>query len=300
MNRPDADNVELVDDEIADVDAHGASGSRAPGPPILQSVVLHSSVIDDIVIDIEAAVRDDSRDSNESAFWDAQAWSDHFESLLSHAYEDVSVTFDEQADAYRIDLGRARSGGAVHDIAAALRGFGPTPEPVLRHENPDGTFGGLVSATATVERTAWVGPLAKVLGRAKVLDSAKVLDQAIVSDDATVTEHAVVRGRAQVLDNATVAGHATVSGNAVVRSEATVSGGAMVFGRAKVTDLAIVSGAASIGDDVVIAGQCVVSGQASIGDLAQICGNAQVTGEAVVSGRAVIDGERVLAGCEVA
>lgn len=87
-------------------------------------------------------------------------------------------------------------------------GDGNGPVPANRHRNPDGTEGGWVADTATVEPTAYVGREARVFGRA------------------------VVAGHARVFGNARIYGHATVFGDAKVFGNAEVFGDAWVFGDA--------------------------------------------------------------------
>jgi UDP-3-O-[3-hydroxymyristoyl] glucosamine N-acyltransferase len=88
-------------------------------------------------------------------------------------------------------------------------GYGPVP--AAQHINPDGSIGGWVAATATVEATAYVGPEALVFGKARVYDSAWVY------------------GEAQMYGSAWVYGEAQVSGDAWVYGDARVGGNAWVY-----------------------------------------------------------------------
>jgi hypothetical protein len=54
--------------------------------------------------------------------------------------------------------------------------FGAGPVPAHRHTNPDGTEGGWVADTATVEPTAWVFGDAQVFGDARVSGDARVFE----------------------------------------------------------------------------------------------------------------------------
>mgnify|MGYP001581904840 CR=1 FL=1 len=52
--------------------------------------------------------------------------------------------------------------------------------PAYRHTNPDGSIGGWVAKTASVDKTAFVGKEALVYVNARVSDNAQVLDNARV------------------------------------------------------------------------------------------------------------------------
>jgi carbonic anhydrase/acetyltransferase-like protein (isoleucine patch superfamily) len=295
-SRPEAENIELVDDEVLDelTDVVPVEPDERAG----RIVALDASVLDDVVIEIETALGDDSRDADESAFWDDAAWKLHLETLLGRSYETSSV--EVEGDTFRLVLGRARPGPGATGVADALRGFDDAPVAMSPHTNPDGSVGGLVASTATVDATAWVDPDARVLGNAHVIDSARVLDRAIVKDDAIVAGYAVVADRACVSERACVLDHAVISDHAEVSGDAVVCSAARVLDRAKVTDRALVSGYARIRDDSVVGDRSVVTGHADLGDFVEVRGVVRVAGEAVVSGRTVLDGERVLAGVEVA
>jgi carbonic anhydrase/acetyltransferase-like protein (isoleucine patch superfamily) len=94
--------------------------------------------------------------------------------------------------------------------------------PAHRHVNPDGSPGGWVADTATVESTAIVADQAKVFGNAVVKGDAWVFERAKVCGDAVVADHARVFGRAIVRGNAEVCGVACVSGGSVVEGDAVV------------------------------------------------------------------------------
>lgn len=299
-SRPEAENIELVDDEVLDelTDAVSMELSTEADEHAGRVVTLDARVLDDVVIEIEAALGDDSRDANESAFWDDDAWKQHLETLLGQTYETSSVEIE--GETFRLVLGRARPGAGSAGVTEALRGLDDAPVAMSPHTNPDGSVGGLVASTATVDATAWVDPDARVLGNAHVIDSAKVLDRSVVKGDAIVAGYAVVADRACVSERACVLDHAVVCDHAAVSGDAVVCSAARVLDRAKVTDRALVSGYARIRDDSVVGDRSVVTGHADLGDFVEVRGVVRVAGEAVVSGRTVLDGERVLAGVEVA
>lgn len=107
---------------------------------------------------------------------------------------------------------------------------GNGPVPARRHRNPDGSVGGWVADTATVEPTAYVGADAKVYGNATVLDDAVLSGRATVSGNATVSGRARVAGDAQVSSSAWVSGRAVVYGNARVGGDTIVWSDDKVFG----------------------------------------------------------------------
>jgi hypothetical protein len=102
--------------------------------------------------------------------------------------------------------------------------FGEGPVPAHRHVNPDGSEGGWVAETATVEATAYVGPDARVFGNTWVSGNAWVYENARVFDNAWVF------GNARMYENARVFGDAWVYGNARVYGDARVYGYARLFG----------------------------------------------------------------------
>lgn len=84
--------------------------------------------------------------------------------------------------------------------------FGAGPVAAHRHVNPDGSVGGWVADTATVDATAHVGADAQVYGNARVSDTAQVYDTARVSGNARVSGDAQVYGEARVFGAAWVYG----------------------------------------------------------------------------------------------
>jgi carbonic anhydrase/acetyltransferase-like protein (isoleucine patch superfamily) len=292
-NRPGAELVPLVDDD----EPAGLGGGDEPAGLGKSVVALHTSVLEDVVVEIEAVLGDDARDGNESAYWGGDAWKDHLEALLARAYESASVEVD--GDAFYLTLADPRPAAPLA-VTHCLRGFGPAPVPMARHTNPDGSIGGLVAETATVDESAWVAHGARVLGNAHVLDTSRVLDEAVVRDEGIVAGNAVIAGAACVHERGCVLEHAVVHDRAEVSGDAVVCSAAMVLDRAKVIDQALVSGYARIRDDTVVGERSVVTGYANVTDFVQLRGAVRVAGEADVSGRTVLDGELVLAGVEVA
>jgi hypothetical protein len=107
--------------------------------------------------------------------------------------------------------------------------FGDGPVLAHRHVNPDGSLGGWVADTATVEPTAYVGPDARVYENAQVFGDAQVYENAQVFGDARVYGKAQVYGRAWVFGTARVFGDARVYGNAQVFGDARVRGTAVMY-----------------------------------------------------------------------
>jgi carbonic anhydrase/acetyltransferase-like protein (isoleucine patch superfamily) len=91
-------------------------------------------------------------------------------------------------------------------------GLGPVP--AYRHPNG----GGWVSETAQVEKTATVGPQARVHGYAVIRDFAVINERADVSGYCVVKDYATIRG------NSVVKGTCEISGKAVIAGEVFLSG----------------------------------------------------------------------------
>jgi carbonic anhydrase/acetyltransferase-like protein (isoleucine patch superfamily) len=100
--------------------------------------------------------------------------------------------------------------------------FGSGLEPAYRHRNPDGSVGGWVAATATVNPDVYVGPHARIYGRAVITGS-------YVSWNAHVFGNAWVVNRGNVSGDARVGGDALILGS--VSGTARVSGNARIFGK---------------------------------------------------------------------
>lgn len=97
-------------------------------------------------------------------------------------------------------------------------------------QHPNG--GGLVSYSANVASTAYVGPNAMVLDYATVSDNAVIDGYAIVAGNARVTDNAYVGDTAVLFDRAQVSGNARVIENACLYVDYKVGGNAVVKGQA--------------------------------------------------------------------
>ncbi|MCM1508307.1 MAG: DUF6055 domain-containing protein [Ruminococcus flavefaciens] len=126
--------------------------------------------------------------------------------------------------------------------------------------------GGLVSDSANVADSVYVGKNAKVMGRATVSGNARIEDYAVVQDSATVKDNAVISGYAIVAENAVISGNARVDDTGLVMGTAQVSGNAKViesacvYGNTKMSENAIAKGNAFVMADGVISGQGAVDG----------------------------------------
>ncbi|MBQ7132768.1 MAG: hypothetical protein IJO29_09355 [Oscillospiraceae bacterium] len=132
------------------------------------------------------------------------------------------------------------------------------------HNHSNG--GGLVSDSATVDSTVYVGPNAKVLGSATVTGNARIEDYAVVQDSAKVMDNAVISGYAIIAESATISGNARVDDYAMVMGTASVSGNARViesacvYGQYTMTDYACAKGMAFCMANGSVSGQGVVDG----------------------------------------
>ena len=143
------------------------------------------------------------------------------------------------------------------------------PAKAHRHKNPDGSEGGWVADTATVDSTAYVGLDAQIFDRAQVRSQARIYDRAQVYD------------RAHVLERARVYGQSQVSGCA------RVYGLAEVFGRAHVFGSTVIGGASRISNAVLYVGyyDSIHCGQTP--DVITLNGKRAI----VVNERVIIDGQ---------
>ena len=132
------------------------------------------------------------------------------------------------------------------------------------HNHSNG--GGLVSDSATVDASVYVGPNAKVLGSATVTGNARIEDYAVVQDSAQVSDYAVISGYAIIAESAKISGNARVDDYAMVMGTATVSGNAKViesacvYGQYSITDYACAKGMAFCMAAGTLSGQGVVDG----------------------------------------
>jgi len=132
------------------------------------------------------------------------------------------------------------------------------------HNHPNG--GGLVSDSASVDDSVYVGPDAKVLGNAHVTGNVRIEDHAVVQDSASVYGNAVISGYAIVAENADISGNARVDDTALVMGRAKLSGNAKViesacvYGTFTMTDNACAKGMAFCMANGSISGQGTVDG----------------------------------------
>jgi len=141
--------------------------------------------------------------------------------------------------------------GEMHDFDD---GNGPVPA----HRHPNG--GGWVADTATVAKTAFVGPDAAVFQFAQVHDFAVVTDTCWVLGSARISDHARIAGDAEVNGNAQVADDAQVTGSAFVTDDARVVGNSQVGGASKCLEQCTISGGAKVFGEAVISGDVVFTG----------------------------------------
>lgn len=123
------------------------------------------------------------------------------------------------------------------------------------HENG----GGLVSDSATVDDTVYVGKNAKILGNAVVTGNVIVDGYAVVEGEAKVSGNAIIDSNAIVSENATVKDNAYISDNAMVM------GNSVVSGNAKIIESGLVFGEYTVSENAVIKGManCMANGSAS-------------------------------------
>lgn len=126
--------------------------------------------------------------------------------------------------------------------------------------------GGLVSDSATVDDSVYVGPDAKVLGSATVTGNVRIEDHAVVQDNVTISGDAVISGYAIIAERANISGNvrvddtALVMGDAVLNGNAKVIESACVYGQYTMTDNAVAKGMAFCMANGSISGQGVVDG----------------------------------------
>ncbi len=132
------------------------------------------------------------------------------------------------------------------------------------HNHSNG--GGLVSDSATVDASVYVGPNAKVLGSATVTGNVRIEDYAVVQDNVKISDNAVISGYAIIAERATISGNVRVDDTALVMGDAVLSGNAKViesacvYGQYAMTDNAIAKGMAFCMANGSISGQGVVDG----------------------------------------
>lgn len=138
------------------------------------------------------------------------------------------------------------------------------------HKHPNG--GGFVADGASVDKSVYVGP------------NARVLDRAVVKDTARIEDKAVVRGEARVSGSARITNHALVQGGAQVEGSAVVSGYAIV------DESALVKDQARVGDQAIVRGEAIVSGSGQILESAEASDYYEIGGNAVVKGLSLVGG----------
>lgn len=117
------------------------------------------------------------------------------------------------------------------------------------HKHPNG--GGVVSNTAKVADTAFVGANAMVLDYAEVKENARIENKAVVKGHAKIAGNAFVGGHSLISEAASVSDYAYISGHTQVRDSASVSGygkvleHALLIGGSKVDDHGVAKGYAA-------------------------------------------------------
>lgn len=120
----------------------------------------------------------------------------------------------------------------------SLKAFSCEMVSPVRHTNPDGTTGGLVSKGAKVESSVFVGHDARICGQAWVEGNARILGSSVVKDDSWIRENSIIQERANVGGSAVVWGSkalpAVVSGDSKVYGNAKILAGTKISGRSTV------------------------------------------------------------------
>lgn len=153
----------------------------------------------------------------------------------------------------------------------------------IRHNNPDGSEGGLVSVEAFVAPTVTVDPDAVVCGRAHVLDNVKIYDSARVDGSALITKNAVIANKAYITGNSFVTDDARVAGESLLEGSPIVAGFAVISGTSSLNDEPLVDGSASVENSILIENSSVV-------DEAILMNNAFLVSAAIVADKGKIDG----------
>jgi carbonic anhydrase/acetyltransferase-like protein (isoleucine patch superfamily) len=130
--------------------------------------------------------------------------------------------------------------------------------------NPDGSEGGFVASSATVDPTVHLEMNASVCERASVIEGAKVLDYAEVSG------RAIVRGKVIIQDRAKVYGEAYVinlgGDHLVVRDEAKIYGHGFLQGSVNVANNSEVFSWGKVLDHAQVLGYSLVCGWSILKD----------------------------------
>jgi carbonic anhydrase/acetyltransferase-like protein (isoleucine patch superfamily) len=161
-------------------------------------------------------------------------------------------------------------------------GDGNFEVPAHRHINPDGSRGGWVAETASVDSTVFVAPDAKVYGNAQVSLHAQVSDNAKISGG-NISGNTQISGTAQI-SGGFIAGTTHVSGGnisaGIIVGNAQVSGGTISGG--------VISGG-TISGNIFITGRPHILG-------GKISGNARIGGDAIISEGANITSGKITNG----
>lgn len=82
--------------------------------------------------------------------------------------------------------------------------------PAHRHINPDGSIGGWVAETVTIETTVYIGKNAAIFGYVTVRDKVRIYDEARVFDRAFICNEAKIYGESRIYESASVFGKSEV------------------------------------------------------------------------------------------
>jgi UDP-3-O-[3-hydroxymyristoyl] glucosamine N-acyltransferase len=93
------------------------------------------------------------------------------------------------------------------------------------HTNPDGTIGGWVAETATVDATCWVAETAEVKEYAQVAGGAKVLGEASVSGFARINGPVILDDWCTITDDVLIEGSALIAGGTILAGRSHVDHG---------------------------------------------------------------------------
>ena len=79
-----------------------------------------------------------------------------------------------------------------------------TTSEARRHTNPDGSTGGIVAVSATVNPKAYIGPTAEVCDWARIADSARIADGARIGNSASIGHDASIGDGASIGNGASI------------------------------------------------------------------------------------------------
>ena len=140
--------------------------------------------------------------------------------------------------------------------AFAVKNYPCSGAPGTYRDNPDGSEGGFVASTATVDSTVHLELDASVCERAIIIEGAKILGRAEVSGRATVRGKVIIQDRAKAYGEAyiinphgsdlVVKDEAKIYGHGFLQGSVTVAGTSEIFGWGKVIDYAQVLGSSKV------------------------------------------------------